>query len=104
MRNIPTTTLRLLQDRFHTVIRERIANTDVDEKLPLPELKPPFPTIDNPNWFAVSGMYGGFNYWFEGDGTNAKLISESWCRVVEGSGQRHEITESEHKLVDEGFV
>jgi len=42
-------------------------------------------------WFSIPGMYGGFSYWLEGEGEHAKLITESWCRVVEGSGQRHEI-------------
>jgi len=43
-------------------------------------------------WFPVPGMYGGFSYRLEVAGVKAKLVSESWCRVVGGSGQRHEIT------------
>ncbi len=43
-------------------------------------------------WFPVPGMYGGFSYRLESAGVEAKLVSESWCRVVGGSGQRHEIT------------
>ena len=43
-------------------------------------------------WFPVPGMYGGFSYWLEGKGTNVKLISDSWCRIVKGSEQRYEIT------------
>ena len=38
------------------------------------------------------------------DGVEAVLMSESWCRVVGGSGQRHEVTSSRSRLVDEGFV
>lgn len=55
-------------------------------------------------WFAVPGMYGGFRFWLEGQGQLTKLVSESWCRVMGGSGQRHEITSDEAKLVEEGFV
>jgi hypothetical protein len=55
-------------------------------------------------WFAVPGMYGGFNYWLEGEGTGTRLISESWSRVVGGSGQRHEVTMLDSQLVEEGFV
>ena len=55
-------------------------------------------------WFAVPGMYGGFSYGFESFGVDAKLIAESWCRVVGGSGQRHEITSEGSRLLDEGFV
>lgn len=55
-------------------------------------------------WFPIPGMYGGFKYWFEGEGDALKLITESWCRVVSGSGLRHEITSAGAVLVSEGFV
>ena len=32
------------------------------------------------------------------------LTAESWSRVVGGSGQRHEMTAHETRLVAEGFV
>lgn len=35
---------------------------------------------------------------------SSKRISESWCRVVGGSGQRHEITSEGGRLVEEAFV
>jgi hypothetical protein len=49
-------------------------------------------------------MYGGFSYRLGAAGVEAKLVSESWCRVAEGSGQRHEITSAGSRLVAEGFV
>jgi hypothetical protein len=54
----------------------------------------------------VPGMYGGFSYRLEVAGVEAKLVSESWSRVVDGSGQRHEITSAGSQLVEveEGFV
>jgi len=55
-------------------------------------------------WFPVPGMYGGFSYRLVSIGVDAKLVSESWCRVVDGSGQRHEITSEGGRLVEEGFV
>ncbi len=55
-------------------------------------------------WFPVPGMYGGFSYCLELTGADAKLVAESWCRVVGGSGQRHEITTYGSRLVEEGFV
>ena len=55
-------------------------------------------------WFTVPGMYGGFSYWLETDGVEPRLIAESWCRVVGGSGQRHEVTPSGSQLLEEGFV
>ncbi len=47
---------------------------------------------------------GGFSYRLEVVGVEAKLVSESWCRVVDGSGQRHEITSTGSRRVAEGFV
>lgn len=32
------------------------------------------------------------------------VVSESWSRMSEGSGQRHEITSAGSRLVEEGFV
>jgi hypothetical protein len=55
-------------------------------------------------WFPVPGMYGGFSYRLEAAGVEAKLVSESWSRVVGGSGQRHEVTSEGSRLVEEGFV
>ncbi|MCY4505399.1 MAG: hypothetical protein OXG35_00345 [Acidobacteria bacterium] len=55
-------------------------------------------------WFAVPGMYGGFSYRLEVDDVRPQLVSESWCRVVGGSGQRHAITPGGSQLVEEGFV
>jgi hypothetical protein len=55
-------------------------------------------------WFAVPGMYGGFSFWLDGTGAGSRPMPESWCRVVEGSGQRHEITAQGARLVAEGFV
>jgi hypothetical protein len=43
-------------------------------------------------------------YWLDGAGQDAVLITESWCRIFDGSGQRHEITSETCKLVEEGFV
>lgn len=50
-------------------------------------------------WMPVPGMYGGFTLRFEGD----HLITESWCRVVEGSGMRNHITVNGTTLMASGF-
>ncbi len=51
-------------------------------------------------WFPYPGMYGGFRMSIQED----RLVVASWSRVVDGSGQRHVITESGCELVEEGFV
>lgn len=102
--HISHTTLHKIQIHFHEIILGRAGDLVKKFRLRLPELEPLLEIEPPRMWFPVPGMYGGFSYWFDGEGKNAKLISESWCRVVGGSGQRHEITSREGKLVDQGFV
>jgi hypothetical protein len=93
-----------IQKNFHEVIRGRANQLVVEHGLRLPGLEPILEFKQSACWFAVPGMYGGFAYWLEDEGQDAKLITESWCRIEGGSGQRHEITESGSTLVEEGFV
>jgi len=96
-RRVPIGILLKVQAQFHAVIRGRAGREVQEYGLRLPELEPLLEFED------VPGMYGGFHYWLAVDGVEAKLVSESWCRVVQGSGQRHEVTSAESKLVEEGF-
>jgi hypothetical protein len=99
-----TENLLRLQEHFHALIRERARNINPPPELALPSLSVPLPREEKPAWFPVPGMYGGFAYWFEGRGAARRLVTTSWCRVVGGSGQRHEITADGCRLVEEGFV
>lgn len=97
--------LRRLETQFHAVIRERVAREIVEHRLRLPELEPMTEFgIGQRFWFPVPGMYGGFVYWLDGAGEVPTLTAESWCRVVDGSGQRHRVTGTGYELVAEGFV
>ena len=96
--------LQKIQQLFHATILSRAKDLIEKSALRLPELEPLLEINQPQMWFPVPGMYGGFNYWLDSEGNEVKLISESWCRVVGGSGQRHEITSKESRLVDEGFV
>jgi hypothetical protein len=101
---VPIGVLLKIQCHFHEVIRGRAEQLVQEHALRLPELEPLL-ELDRPQmWFAVPGMYGGFSYRLESAGVEAKLVSESWCRVADGSGQRHEITCEGSRLVEEGFV
>ena len=101
---VPLGVLLRVQAHFHAVIHGRVEQLVEEHKLRLPELEPLL-ELDRPKmWFTVPGMYGGFSYWLETDGVEPKLVSESWCRVVGGSGQRHEITPGGSQLVEDGFV
>jgi len=101
---VPVGVLLKIQFYFHEVIRGRIDRELPNHGLRLPELEPLLELDRAHMWFPVPGMYGGFSYRLESTGVDAKLVAESWCRVVGGSGQRHEITSKGSKLVDEGFV
>ena len=100
----PEETLLSIQAHFHRLILSRATEVTDTDGMKLPELAPLLTAKEPTAWFAVPGMYGGFSYRLEGEGIRVKLISESWSRVVEGSGQRHEVTAHGSKLLDEGFV
>lgn len=106
VREVPCGILRVMQAHFHDVIRERADGLIREAGLRLPPLAPllEMPDGARPVWFTVPGLYGGFAYHLRQDGVEATLVAESWCRVVEGSGQRHEITSAGARLVEEGFV
>jgi len=102
--HVPARVLLKLQSHFHAVIRGRIDQPIPDHGLRLPELEVLL-ELERPHmWFPVPGMAGGFSYWLEPTGDDARLMSESRSRMVGGSGQRHEITSAGSRLVDEGFV
>jgi hypothetical protein len=103
-RQIPLDTLQSIQKHFHHVILGRVESLVQKHSLRLPELEPLLEIENCQAWFPVPGMYGGFHYWLEGEGEEAKLVSDSWCRVAGGSGQRHEIKFGGSELIDEGFV
>lgn len=105
LRRVPAGVLAVVQTHFHAVIRGRADDLVRKSGLRLPELGPLLEIpADETIWFAVPGMYGGFAYRLRTDGVEAVLVAESWCRVVGGSGQRHEITSRGSRLVAEGFV
>lgn len=100
----PHDVLQAIQHHFHAVIRGRAAGLVDRHDLALPKLALPLPSEAEKAWFPVPGMYGGFSFWFEGEAEDLRLVTESWCRVVGGSGQRHVITAQGSDLVDEGFA
>jgi len=103
-RQVPHGILQKIQTHFHAIIRKRADRLVKEHRLRLPELGPLVEFKASKMWFAVPGMYGGFRFWLEASCVDARLISESWSRVADGSGQRHEITSMGSTLVAEGFV
>lgn len=101
---VPPEDLLAIQEHFHTVIRGRAEDLVREHCLRLPVLEPLLELKHPEMWFTVPGMCGGFSYWLELKESQSRLISESWCRVVGGSGQRHVVTTSGSELVERGFV
>jgi hypothetical protein len=90
-----------IERHFHALIRERCAKLLERTELVLPSLAGLTASADEPAWFPVPGMYGGFAYHFASGREQPVLIVDSWSRVVAGSEQRHEITVEGYRLVDQ---
>jgi hypothetical protein len=68
---------------------------EIVHELRLPELEVML-ELERPElWFPVPGMYGGFHFRLERD----RLLASSWSRIVSGSEEHHEITESGTRTV-----
>jgi hypothetical protein len=102
--------LLAIQTNFHELISYRCRNAErclswLDEhEDELPEITNELLNAKEPEWFPIPGMYGGFSYGlFDRDG-KAILITDSWIRIVGGSGEQHEITSDKVELTARGFV
>jgi hypothetical protein len=100
----PANDLEKVQAHFHELIRTRAGHALGTQAESLPRLAREQGTEEEPVWFAVDGMHGGFKYWWDVSSPGLRLMSESWSRVAAGSGQLHEITPSGARLLGEGFV
>lgn len=92
------------EEGFHALIRSRLEELGLPLPKELPHIEGLRATKKNPAWLDVDGMYGGFSYFFLSRKAPAKLIVESWSRIIGGSGQRHLVTSSATDLVEAGFV
>ncbi len=93
-----------IQAHFHQLIRSRAGDSIGDDGVALPTLEVGAGTQDDPIWFPIDGMHGGFKYWWDTSAKRLRLMTESWSRVAAGSGQLHEVTASGASLLGEGFV
>jgi hypothetical protein len=93
-----------VQAHFHALIRARAGEAVRASGVTLPALGADAGTQDDPAWFPIEGMHGGFKYWWDPSSKRLRLMTESWSRVVAGSGQLHEVTAGGSLLLGEGFV
>ena len=96
--------LAAVQNHFDALVRSTIASYPAVEQITPPTLTRAAITSVDKAYLAVDGMYGGFTYWLDETDGERRLIVESWCRVVDGSGLRHSITPAGVTLLDRGFV
>jgi hypothetical protein len=96
--------LAKLRDHFHALIWHRAKEVAKKKNIDFPDLTDIEEDPEHEWWLPIPGMYGGFKYSLHYDGEEPFIITESWCRVVGGSGQRHKITTSAVILEEEGFV
>ncbi|MGK5443253.1 hypothetical protein ACSNN7_15760 [Micromonospora sp. URMC 105] len=102
--DVPDHELRPIQELFHGLIRARAGKLVDEHRLRLPELEVLLETPGGASGFSVPGMHGGFTFALVVEDGRARLTTESWSRVVGGSGQRHQITADGVTLIEEGFV
>jgi hypothetical protein len=96
--------LRSMEVFFHAAIYARAADLVREHRLRLPQLEPLQELPMRGVWMPVPGMYGGFHYWLARGAPDPVLFTESWSRVVGGSGQKHEVTRYGLRLIAEGFA
>lgn len=97
--------LGVIEHYVHLLIRERCQEFGVPVPEDLPRLGDSRPAASSDrNGLNIPGMYGGFGWWFEGEGADLRLITESWSRVVEYSSMRHEISARGIQLLAAGWV
>lgn len=99
-----TASILAVERNLHGLMQLRASNLIKEHGVTLPGLTAPADATDDPEWFPIPGMYGGFSYRWAADSIGPILVVESWSRVVGGSGQRHHITAADCTLVEEGFV
>jgi hypothetical protein len=109
MQDTPEDTLLKIEHYFHQLMRERagdlIERQQLErQQLELPQLTTTLLADQSRHYFPIPGMYGGFSYELKILENEMVLITESWCRVVGGSGRRHQITAQGIELLEKGFV
>lgn len=93
--------LRDIESYLQTLVVIRARSFGVDGPLRLPQAGPIWEIESGASmWCSIPGMYGGFKLYRDG----AELVSESWCRIVDGSGQKHRITPDGVLLESDGFA
>jgi hypothetical protein len=74
-----------LQTHFHSLIRARAGGLIREDAPDLPRLSGDVGSEEEPAWYPVEAMRGGFKYWWDRSGKGLRLMTESWSDDVTGS-------------------
>ena len=96
--------LKAIQNHFHGLIHLISRGLAESENVSMPTITDLRNSGIKESWLPIPGMYGGFSYKLTEIAGEPVLVVESWSRILEGSGQRHEITGAGYVLLEEGFV
>lgn len=103
VRWVPSEALDELQRCLRRLIDERAGFLVQEHRLRIPQLTVLLETRRPQIWCPIPQMFGGFHLRLKRAGEDPLLESSSSCRVVGGSGQRHEITVGGIALVESGY-
>ena len=96
--------LNQIEKRFHQVIMKRAGRFIEKYNIKLPSITQDLINDESYNPIEFPIPYGGFYYTLSIENGEYVLNVESWSRVVEGSGEYHEITKDSCELIAEGFI
>jgi hypothetical protein len=100
VRDIAEDTLAQLEYVLHALIASRALRLLRESCVALPQLGP-LTEIDKPvMWFPVPGMHGGFRIELTAAEQDYELDVTSWCRVMEGSHERHRVRPNGFELLE----
>ena len=104
VQQVSTQVVQDLEGHFHALIRSRVSDLVAKYRLRLPQLECLIEMVDPSVTFQVPGMYGGFRYELRDvTESSASLQVWSWCRIVDGSGEHHEVTTEGYRLIEDGL-
>lgn len=96
--------LASVQGHFDGLVRSTLESYPMAACITTPTLTEAEVRAVDRAYLPVDGMYGGFSYWLDESGGERRLIVESWCRILNGSGLRHAITPDGATLLSMGFI
>jgi hypothetical protein len=94
---VPESVTTDIQTYLHALIVVRSRHYGLERVTRLPQVEPLLELSPGRGlWCPVPGMYGGFALRWDDGG----VVADSWCRVVEGSEQRHRVGPDGVELVN----